>query len=261
MKYTNSPLVNLTKISPNKTSPRNHEIDRITPHCYVGQASVESMAGWLCNPGAQASANYGIGYDGRVVMLVEEKDRSWCSSSSANDNRAITIECASDAYDPYKINDNVMAKLIGLMTDICKRYGKTKLLWFGNKDKRTRECEYRSSHGTGRQDETEYPRKACGTPDDKRCDSTRIHGNRDGSMRKQASRSGLLYEYDLSGCRAALPFLEPCGCQPAFPVDFHLWNGAPANSRHSFASSRRRKRRLRCMLQQLQLVMRAHSIR
>lgn len=135
MAYTNSSLVNYTKISPNKTSPRNHSIDRITPHCYVGQASVESMAGWLCNPGAKASANYGIGQDGRVCLLVEEKDRSWCSSSSANDNRAVTIECASDVKEPYTINDTVYNKLIDLMTDICKRYGKKKLLWLGDKEK------------------------------------------------------------------------------------------------------------------------------
>ena len=40
---SNSSLVSYTKISPNKTSPRNHVIDTITIHVYVGQASVESM--------------------------------------------------------------------------------------------------------------------------------------------------------------------------------------------------------------------------
>ena len=79
--------------------------------------------------------NYGIGVDGRVGMYVEEKNRSWCSSSNANDQRAITIECASDATHPYAFNDTVYAKLIELCTDICKRYGKTKLLWFGDKTK------------------------------------------------------------------------------------------------------------------------------
>lgn len=129
-----SKLTDYTKISPNRTSPRTMKVDRITPHCYVGQASVESMAGWLCSPAAQASANYGIGADGRVACLVDEADRSWCSSSGANDHRAITIECASDSYDPYKINDKVYDKLIDLMVDICQRYGKKKLLWLGDKN-------------------------------------------------------------------------------------------------------------------------------
>ena len=135
MAYSNSSLVKYTKISPNKNSPRNHTIDRITPHCYVGQTSVESMAGWLCHPNSGASSNYGIGADGRIGLFVEEKDRSWCSSSRENDNRAVTIECASANIHPYTINDSVYKSLIALMTDICKRNGKKKLLWFGDKDK------------------------------------------------------------------------------------------------------------------------------
>ena len=60
---------------------------------------------------------------------------SWCSSSSANDQRAVTIECASNKYHPYAFNDTVYARLIDLCIDICRRNGKTKLLWFGNKEK------------------------------------------------------------------------------------------------------------------------------
>lgn len=139
MPYSNSNLVSYKRISPNRTSPRNHVIDRITPHCYVGQVTVEDMGAWLCNPNAKASANYGIGRDGRVALLVEEKDRSWCSSSSENDNRAVTIECASDRTDPYAINDVVYNKLVDLMEDICRRNGKTVLLWLGDK---TRTVQY-----------------------------------------------------------------------------------------------------------------------
>lgn len=133
MGFTNSPLVDYTKISPNKTSPRNHAIDTITIHCYVGQASVESMAGWLGEEKSRSSANYGIGTDGRIIMLVEEKDRSWCSSSSSNDNRAITIECASDKTAPYAINDKVYKSLIELCADICKRNNIKELKWRGDK--------------------------------------------------------------------------------------------------------------------------------
>ena len=135
MAYTNSPLVSYTKLSPNHSGQRTHSIDRITPHCVVGQCSVETLGDVFLPKSRQASSNYGIGVDGRVGMYVEEKDRSWCSSSAANDQRAVTIECASDNTEPYAFKDVVYQRLIELCTDICKRNGKTRLLWLGDKDK------------------------------------------------------------------------------------------------------------------------------
>lgn len=135
MAYTNSPLVSYTKLSPNHSGQRTHGIDRITPHCVVGQCSVETLGNIFLPASRQASSNYGIGVDGRVGMYVEEKNRSWCSSSGANDQRAVTIECASDTTEPYAFKDVVYQRLIELCTDICKRNGKTKLLWLGDKTK------------------------------------------------------------------------------------------------------------------------------
>ena len=135
MAYTNSSLVSYTKLSPNHSGQRTHSIDRITPHCVVGQCSVETLGNIFLPTSRQASCNYGIGVDGRVGMYVEEKNRSWCSSSSANDQRAVTIECASDSTEPYAFKDVVYQKLITLCVDICKRNGKKKLLWLGDKDK------------------------------------------------------------------------------------------------------------------------------
>ena len=135
MAYTNSSLVSYTKLSPNHSGLRTHSIDRITPHCVVGQCSVETLGNIFLPTSRQASCNYGIGVDGRVGMYVEEKNRSWCSSSSANDQRAVTIECASDTTEPYAFKDVVYQTLITLCTDICKRNGKKKLLWLGDKDK------------------------------------------------------------------------------------------------------------------------------
>ena len=135
MAYTNSPLVSYTKLSPNHSGQRTHSIDRITPHCVVGQCSVETLGNIMYPTSRQASCNYGIGPDGRVGMYVEEKNRSWCSSSNANDQRAITIECASDTFHPYAMNDKVYATLITLCTDICRRNGKKKLLWFADMNK------------------------------------------------------------------------------------------------------------------------------
>ena len=134
MGYTNSSLVSYTKLSPNHSGQRTHAIDRITPHCVVGQLSCESICD--CFPkGRDASCNYGIGKDGRISLCVEEKNRSWCSSSSANDQRAITIECASGLNEPYEMNNRVYQSLINLCVDICKRNGKKKLLWFADKNK------------------------------------------------------------------------------------------------------------------------------
>ena len=135
MAYTNSSLVSYTKLSPNHSGQRTHSIDRITPHCVVGQCSVETLGSIFLPTSRQASCNYGIGVDGRVGMYVEEKNRSWCSSSNANDQRAVTIECASDTTEPYAFNDVVYNRLVELCTDICRRNGKTKLLWLGDKTK------------------------------------------------------------------------------------------------------------------------------
>lgn len=96
------------------------------------------MKGWVkffAPVERQASSNYGIGLDGKVALYVDEGNRSWCTSSNANDQRAVTIECASDTTEPYAFKDVVYNRLIDLCEDICKRNGKTKLLWFGDKDK------------------------------------------------------------------------------------------------------------------------------
>lgn len=131
---SNSHLVNYTKISPNRTSPRNHAIDTITIHCVVGQCSVETLGNIFAPATRQASSNYSIGYDGRTGMYCEEKDRSWCTSSSSNDSRAITIEVASDTTHPYTVTDKALDALIDLCADICKRNGIKRLLWKGDKN-------------------------------------------------------------------------------------------------------------------------------
>lgn len=131
----NSGLISCTNISPNKNSPRNKPVDRITIHCVVGQCTAERIGEIFQNKDRQASCNYGIGKDGRIILVVDEKDRSWCSSSGANDHRAITFEVASDTAHPYAVTDAALQSTINLCEDICRRYGKKKLLWFGDKDK------------------------------------------------------------------------------------------------------------------------------
>ena len=130
---SNSPLVVHTNLSPNCTKPRNAKIDTITIHCVEGQCTAESLGKWFKPATRKASSNYGVDKDGRIGMYVEEKDRSWCSSNADNDNRAITIEVASDTKHPYKVTDKAYKALIELCVDICKRNDIKELKWRGDK--------------------------------------------------------------------------------------------------------------------------------
>lgn len=131
---SNSELICYKKISPNKSVHRNHKIDTITIHCMAGQLTVERCGEIFASSSAQASSNYGVGQDGRIAMYVEEKDRSWCSSNSANDNRAVTIEVASDDKKPHAVSKAAYKATIKLVADICKRNGIKKLVWDTHKD-------------------------------------------------------------------------------------------------------------------------------
>ena len=134
--YTNSSLVTYTKISPNRTSPRNHKLDTITIHCIVGQWTAKQGCDYFANASRNASPNYVVGKDGSIGLCVEEKDRSWCTSTAVNDHRAITIEVASDTTHPYAVTDTALNALIILCADICKRNGIKKLVWSTNKNER-----------------------------------------------------------------------------------------------------------------------------
>lgn len=130
---SNSPLSIRRLISPNKNGPRNHKIDTITIHCTAGRMSVDQLCNFFSSSAVGASCNYAIGDDGKIATIVDESDRSWCSSNSSNDNRAITIECSSDATHPYAINSKVMDSLVKLCADICIRNGIPELRWKADK--------------------------------------------------------------------------------------------------------------------------------
>lgn len=130
-----SSLVDYTLLSHNHSGYRTHKIDRITPHCFVGQVTAERGAEVFFPLSRKASCQYVIAKDGRVALVCDEDNRSWCTSSNANDQRAITIECASDAFHPYAFTDACYNKLIELTVDICKRHNKTKLVWISDKTK------------------------------------------------------------------------------------------------------------------------------
>lgn len=119
-----------------KPAPRNHAIDTITIHCIVGQWTAKQGCDYFATTDRQCSANYVVGKDGSIGLSVDEKDRSWCSSNGTNDNRAITIEVASDTTHPYAVTAKAYAALLDLVTDICKRNGIKKLVWSTNKNDR-----------------------------------------------------------------------------------------------------------------------------
>ncbi len=131
-KMSNSPLVNYTRISPNKTVMSNKVNKKITIHHMAGNLSVETCANVFCGS-RQASSNYGVGTDGRIGLYVDEKDRAWTSSSSANDSQAVTIEVANDGGDPnWHVSDKALESTIKLCVDICQRNGIKKLNFTGN---------------------------------------------------------------------------------------------------------------------------------
>lgn len=155
MSYTNSPLVNYTLLSPNHGGQRGHKIDTITIHCVVGQLTAAGIAS--CFQGSrQASCNYGVGKDGDISLVVEEKNRSWCSSNRFNDDRAITIEVASDMTDPYWVTDAAFDSVIKLVADICKRNDIKKLVWSTNKNERVNHL-----NGCNMTVHRDYANKSC----------------------------------------------------------------------------------------------------
>lgn len=153
---SNSSLICYTKISPNKSTPRNHKIDTITIHCMAGQLTIEACGNIFAASSAQASSNYGVGKDGRIALYVDEDDRSWCSSDRDNDNRAVTIEVASDSFHPYAVSDDAYKATIKLVADICKRNGIKKLVW--STDKATRINHANGANMTVHRD---FANKAC----------------------------------------------------------------------------------------------------
>lgn len=133
-KFTNSSLICYTKLSPNCNKPRTANIDVITIHTMAGNCSIETCGEIFYPTSRGASSNYGIGGDGRIAMYCEECNRSWCTSSSANDHRAVTIEvAATKSTDPWPCTDAALKSLINLCYDICKRNNIKKLLWKADK--------------------------------------------------------------------------------------------------------------------------------
>ena len=131
-----SPLVDYEAYTTvNCNAPRNQKISKITVHHAAGVMSVEGMKNIIHNPNREVSCNYAIGWDARVGGYIKEENRSWCSSSYWNDQRAVTIEVSNSACSSdWPVSDKVWAKLVDLCVDICKRNGIPKLTYTGDQN-------------------------------------------------------------------------------------------------------------------------------
>ena len=154
---SNSPLVVYTKLSPNHSGKRTKKIDTITIHCMAGNCSVETCGNLFANSARQASSNYGVGTDGRIALYVDEANRSWCTSSNANDQRAVTIEVANNGGAPdWPVSAKAYAALLDLVTDICKRNGIKRLVWSTSKNDRVNHL-----NGCNMTVHRDYANKSC----------------------------------------------------------------------------------------------------
>ena len=131
---SNSSLVNHVHLSPNYTPMSNKKNEVIVIHHMAGKLTVEQCGNVFAPSTRKASSNYGIDGNGRIGLYVEEKNRSWATSSKAIDSRAITIEVANSvAGGNWPVSDKAMASLINLCVDICKRNGIPRLNYTGDK--------------------------------------------------------------------------------------------------------------------------------
>lgn len=143
---SNSGLVTYTRLSPNRTAPRNHAIDKITIHHTAGILSLYTLGRIFANPDRNASSNYGIDTSGKVGMFVEEKNRAWTSSSRDNDNRAVTIEVSNSSIGGlWPVSAKAYRTLINLCVDICKRNKIKKLIYTGDSKGNLTEHRYFSA--------------------------------------------------------------------------------------------------------------------
>ena len=132
---SNSSLVDLVSYSPNHSGRRQNPITKIAIHHTAGVLTAAGIGSVFKSTSRQASCNYGIGNDNRIVLVVDECNRAWTTSSAWCDNRAVTIEVSNcQNGGNWLVSDRVLNTLIDLVTDICRRNGITNCTYTGWKD-------------------------------------------------------------------------------------------------------------------------------
>lgn len=108
--------------SSNYTAKRNNTIKKQTAHHVAGILTARQLGNLFAKATRNASANYGIGVDGKIVGMVPEESRAWTSSSPSNDHQAITYEVSNDQVGgDWHVSDLSIERLIDLMADVQKR--------------------------------------------------------------------------------------------------------------------------------------------
>ena len=103
---------------------KGYKVCKLTVHHMAGILTAEQCGKIFQAPNRQASANYGIGNDGKIACYVGEENRAWTSASSSNDCQAITVEVSNcEIGGDWKVSDKAWNALVNLAVDVCKRYG------------------------------------------------------------------------------------------------------------------------------------------
>ena len=89
---TNSKLIDEIILSPNHSGLRNEKISKIAIHHAAGVIKGRDLAKIFLPRQRQASSNYIIGSDGKIILGVDKKNRAWTTSSP---HGAITVQSQS----------------------------------------------------------------------------------------------------------------------------------------------------------------------
>lgn len=148
--YVRPTLNNHTKGREGKT------ISGVVIHCTAGNinATTKQMTDYFYDLTREASCNYVVCRDG-IGVVVEEENRSWCSSNRDVDMESISIEVASESKQPYRVLNETLNNLIDLLADICIRYNLV-LKWSTDKNERIH-----SLNGVNMRCHRDYKSKEC----------------------------------------------------------------------------------------------------
>lgn len=141
---SNSKLCTYIDINHTHRTTRKYDISRITIHVAAGDLNFDGYSATLRE--RDCSWNYAIQSDGQIGLFVEERYRAWTTGSkpdprgSQNDHRAVTMEVSNKwgSDDEYKVTDAALNAVIDLCEDICRRNGKTTLIWLDDVDRSER---------------------------------------------------------------------------------------------------------------------------
>lgn len=105
------------------------KIEMITIHHMAGVLSAKRCGELFQNPNRKASSNYGIGYDGKIGLYVDEENTSWANSNWDANCKSVTIETSNDKTGgDWHVGDITLNNLIKLVADIAKRNNLGKLV-------------------------------------------------------------------------------------------------------------------------------------